>query len=105
MNRTARHSLQGILDDFWQQPLCLEGKIDGRCNGRYWRPCKADAILKSGQPCQPNDDYEKLSASRAPDAGSRFAGTPSDFVGNPQPCSVKYVDVLLLTVARPVTVV
>ena len=25
---------------------------------------KADAILKSGQPCQPNDDYEKLSASQ-----------------------------------------
>ena len=37
--------------------------------------------LKSGQPCQPNDDYEKLSVSRAPDAGSGFAGTPSDFVG------------------------
>jgi hypothetical protein len=61
--------------------------------------------LKSEQPCQPNDDYEKLSANRAPEAGSRFAGTPSDFVGNPQSCSVKYVDVLLLTVARPVTVV
>jgi hypothetical protein len=61
--------------------------------------------LKSGQPYQPNDDNEKLSASRAPDAGSRFAGTPSDFVGNRRSCSVKYVDVLLLTVARPVTVV
>jgi hypothetical protein len=61
--------------------------------------------LKSGQPCQPNDDYEKLPASGALDAGSRFAGTPSDFVGNPQSCSVRYVDALLLIVARPVTVV
>jgi hypothetical protein len=34
MNRTALHNLQGILDDFWQQPICLEGKIDGRCNRR-----------------------------------------------------------------------
>ena len=48
---------------------------------------------------------KKLSASRALDAGSRFAGTPSDFVGNPQSCSVRYVDALLLIVARPVTVV
>ena len=46
MNRTALHSLQSILDDFWEQPLCFEGKIVGRCNRRYWRPCKADAILK-----------------------------------------------------------
>jgi hypothetical protein len=29
---------------------------------------------------------------------------PSDFVGNPQSCFVKYVEVLLLTVARPVMV-
>jgi hypothetical protein len=46
MNRTALHNLPGILDDFWQQPICLKGKIDGRCNRRYWRPCKADAIVK-----------------------------------------------------------
>ena len=25
MNRTALHNLQGILDDFCQQPICLEG--------------------------------------------------------------------------------
>ena len=46
MNRTALHSLQSILDDFWQQPICLERKIDSGCDRRYWRPCKADAILK-----------------------------------------------------------
>jgi hypothetical protein len=40
MNRTALHNLQGILDDFCQQPICLEGKIDGRCNRRYWRPLR-----------------------------------------------------------------
>ena len=45
MNRTALHNLPGILDDFWQQPICLK-KIDGRCNRRYWRPCKAGAIVK-----------------------------------------------------------
>ena len=78
MNRTALHNLQGILDDFWQQPICLKGKIDGRCNRRYWRPCKADAIVKIRAALSANDDYEKLSANRAPDAGSRFAGTPSD---------------------------
>jgi hypothetical protein len=59
--------------------------------------------LKSGQPGQPNHDYEKI-IRRALDAGSRFAGMPSDFVGNPQSCSVRYVDALLLIVARPVTV-
>jgi hypothetical protein len=31
MNRTALHSLQSILDDFWQQPLCFEGSRDPYC--------------------------------------------------------------------------
>ena len=25
--------LQGVLDDFWQRPICSEGEIDGRVHG------------------------------------------------------------------------
>ena len=76
----------------------LLGTQDRRpLRSKMWRPCMADTILKI-RAALSNDDYEKLSASQAP------AGTPSDFVGNPQSCFVKYVEVLLLTVARPVMV-
>jgi hypothetical protein len=70
MNRTALHSLQSILDDFWQQRSASRARSSAVAIEDTGVRVRQMQSLKSGQPCQPNHDYEKI--IRQPGAGCRI---------------------------------